>query len=291
MSEAPLPVMVGGISEIADRYDGYLVDLWGCVHNGIEPFPEAVDALLHLSRMGKKINLLSNGPRRGVDLIARLDQMGVPREAYHYVMSSGEAAWQAFADRTDDFHRELGSRCYHLGPDRDASVFAGNGLERAGTLADAHFVLNTGPTDFSHTLDDYQDLLEEASERTLPMVCANPDLVVHIGDDLVICAGLIAQRYEAMGGKVAYHGKPFPSVYERCYAFLEGIPKERILAVGDGLRTDVLGAANQGVSSLFLTHGIHVAELGVLINDASAIRELAGRIAAVPSYAAARLRW
>ena len=291
MSEGPLPVMVGGISEIADRYDGYLVDLWGCVHNGIEPFPEAVDALLHLSRMGKKINLLSNGPRRGVDLIARLDQMGVPREAYHYVMSSGEAAWQAFADRTDDFHRELGSRCYHLGPDRDASVFAGNGLERAGTLADAHFVLNTGPTDFSHTLDDYQDLLEEASERTLPMVCANPDLVVHIGDDLVICAGLIAQRYEAMGGKVAYHGKPFPSVYERCYAFLEGIPKERILAVGDGLRTDVLGAANQGVSSLFLTHGIHVAELGVLINDASAIRELAGRIAAVPSYAAARLRW
>ena len=291
MSEAPLPVMVGGISEIADRYDGYLVDLWGCVHNGIEPFPEAVDALLHLSRMGKKINLLSNGPRRGVDLIARLDQMGVPREAYHYVMSSGEAAWQAFADRTDDFHRELGSRCYHLGPDRDASVFAGNGLERAGTLADAHFVLNTGPTDFSHTLDDYQDLLEEASERNLPMVCANPDLVVHIGDDLVICAGLIAQRYEAMGGKVAYHGKPFPSVYERCYAFLEGIPKERILAVGDGLRTDVLGAANQGVSSLFLTHGIHVAELGVLINDASAIRELAGRIAAVPSYAAARLRW
>ena len=291
MSEGPLPVMVGGISEIADRYDGYLVDLWGCVHNGIEPFPEAVDALLYLSRMGKKINLLSNGPRRGVDLIARLDQMGVPREAYHYVMSSGEAAWQAFADRTDDFHRELGSRCYHLGPDRDASVFAGNGLERAGTLADAHFVLNTGPTDFSHTLDDYQDLLEEASERTLPMVCANPDLVVHIGDDLVICAGLIAQRYEAMGGKVAYHGKPFPSVYERCYAFLEGIPKERILAVGDGLRTDVLGAANQGVSSLFLTHGIHVAELGVLINDASAIRELAGRIAAVPSYAAARLRW
>ena len=291
MYEASLPVMVGGISEIADRYDGYLVDLWGCVHNGIEPFPEAVDALLHLSRMGKKINLLSNGPRRGVDLIARLDQMGVPREAYHYVMSSGEAAWQAFADRTDDFHRELGSRCYHLGPDRDASVFAGNGLERAGTLADAHFVLNTGPTDFSHTLDDYQDLLEEASERTLPMVCANPDLVVHIGDDLVICAGLIAQRYEAMGGKVAYHGKPFPSVYERCYAFLEGIPKERILAVGDGLRTDVLGAANQGVFSLFLTHGIHVAELGVLINDASAIRELAGRIAAVPSYAAARLRW
>jgi HAD superfamily hydrolase (TIGR01459 family) len=291
MSDSALPVMIDGISSIADRYDGYLVDLWGCVHNGIEPYPEAVDALLHLTRMGKKINLLSNGPRRGVDLIARLDEMGVPREAYHYVMSSGEAAWQAFSDRTDDFHRQLGNRCYHLGPSRDASVFSGNGLEQALALSAADFVLNTGPTDFSHKLEDYEGTLRKALENNLPMVCANPDLLVHIGDDLVICAGLIAQRYEDLGGKVAYHGKPYPSVYERCYKFLSGIPKNRILAIGDGLRTDVLGASNQGVSSLFLTQGIHVDELGSRINDAQAIHDLGTSIAAVPSYAAARLSW
>lgn len=291
MSDSILPVMIDGISSIADRYDGYLVDLWGCVHNGIEPYPEAVDALLHLSRMGKKINLLSNGPRRGVDLIARLDEMGVPREAYHHVMSSGEAAWQAFSTRSDEFHRQLGKRCYHLGPSRDASVFAGNGLEHVLDLSAADFVLNTGPTDFSHKIGDYEEVLREALENDLPMVCANPDLVVHIGDDLVICAGLIAQRYEELGGKIAYHGKPYPSVYERCYEFLVDIPKNRILAIGDGLRTDVLGAANQRVSSLFLTQGIHVDELGSRMNDPQAIRDLAIRIAAVPSFATARLSW
>lgn len=291
MSDVALPQMIDGVSSIADRYDGFLVDLWGCVHNGVEPYPEAVDALLRLAGMGKKINLLSNGPRRGVDLIARLDGMGVSRDAYHYVMSSGEAAWQAFADRTDEFHASLGSRCFHLGPARDVSVFTGNGITQVQTLAGADFILNTGPWEFSDTLESFEDLLGNAYDLRLPMVCANPDLVVHIGEDLVICAGLIAQRYEEMGGQVAYHGKPYQSVYERCYANLEGIEKQRILAIGDGLRTDVQGAANQGISSLFLTKGIHVDELGEKSDEPSEIRDLAIRIAAIPTYASTRLRW
>jgi HAD superfamily hydrolase (TIGR01459 family) len=291
MSDTNQPVMLDGISRIAERFDGFLVDLWGCVHNGIEPYPEAVDALLRLSDMGKKINLLSNGPRRAADLIARLDEMGVPRKAYHYVMSSGEAAWQAFADRNDDFHAALGTRCYHLGPSRDVSVFTGNGLTAVSSLADADFILNTGPLEFSDTLADYEGLLAAAREAGLPMVCANPDLVVHVGDDLVICAGLIAQRYEEIGGAVAYHGKPHPSVYDRCYGFLAGIGRDRILAIGDGLRTDIQGAYNQGIASLFLTQGIHIDELGDLSQGEEPIRQLASRIAAIPSYALPRLRW
>ena len=291
MPDSKLPEMIEGISAIADRYDGYLVDLWGCVHNGIEPYPEAVDALLKLAGQGKTISLLSNGPRRGVDLVARLDQMGVPREAYHYVMSSGEAAWQAFADRSDEFHAGLGDRCFHLGPLRDVGVFSGNGLTKADSIADADFILNTGPIEYSHTVETYQGLLDEALARGLPMVCANPDLLVHIGDDLVICAGLIAQRYEEMGGQVAYHGKPYSSVYERCYGFLSGIAKERIIGIGDGLRTDVLGAANQGISSLFLSAGIHGEDTGGMQPDQQLIRDLAVRIARIPTYASSRLRW
>ncbi len=291
MSDTDLPIMIDGISAIADQYDGYLVDLWGCVHNGIEPYPEAVDALLKLSEQGKTISLLSNGPRRGVDLVARLDSMGVPREAYHYVMSSGEAAWQAFADRSDAFHASLGARCYHMGPARDESVFTGNGLTQDFSIETADFILNTGTVEYSHTVETYQGILDRALVRGLPMVCANPDLIVHIGDDLVICAGALALRYEEMGGKVTYHGKPYTSVYDRCFEFLSGIEKSRILGIGDGLRTDILGAKNQGISSLFLSAGIHSEDTGGLKPQPELICALAVRIVSIPTYASPRLRW
>jgi len=283
--------MIHGVGDIADQYDAYLVDLWGCVHNGIEAFPEAVDALLRLADAGKKINLLSNGPRRAVDLIARMDQMQVPREAYHHVMSSGEAAWQAFANRSDPFHASLGHRCYHLGPPRDKSVFTGNGLDAVPSLKEADFVLNTGPLEYSDTVSTYEPLLNEGVALNLPMVCANPDLVVHIGDDLVICAGLIAQRYEELGGIVAYHGKPHDSVYQRCLLNLGHPARERVLAIGDGLRTDILGAGRQEFASLFLSDGIHTEEVGGKYPTASRIRSIASRIGAIPTFAMARLRW
>ena len=291
MASAETPTLIDGLSEIADRYDGYLVDLWGCVHNGVEAFPAAVDALLRLSSAGKTVCLLSNGPRRSADLIARLDQMKVPRDAYRFVMSSGEAVWHAFAERSDAFHAGLGRNCYHLGPERDVSVFTGNGLTQVASLSDADFVLNTGPREYSDSLADFEDLLAQAHECALPMVCANPDLVVHVGDQLVICAGLIAQRYEELGGKVAFHGKPHASVYERCFAAMGGIPRDRVIAIGDGLRTDVQGAANQGIASLFLSAGIHLDDFGPERPDAVAIRKLAAEIAAIPTYATLRLGW
>ena len=283
--------LIGGVSELADRYDGFLVDLWGCVHNGIEPFPAAVDALLRLAEAGKTICLLSNGPRRASDLVARLDQMGVPRAAYHHVMSSGEAAWQALAERPDAFHAAFGARCYHLGPARDRSVIEGNGTVPAVSIEQADFILNTGPVDFADSLESYEAVLQDALRLDLPMVCANPDLVVHIGDDLVICAGLIAQRFEALGGRVAYHGKPYRSVYDRCFAFMETIASSRILAIGDGLRTDILGAGKQGMDSLFLTAGIHIDEVSGDSPDISLIRALSESIGTVPPYAMPRLSW
>ena len=249
---------LSGLGAIIGNYDALLVDLWGCVHNGVEPFPAAVDALSRATAAGVTVCLLSNGPRRVSAIVKRLDEMGVPRDVYQHVVTSGEATWRALSSPSDAWHKALGRRCYHLGPDRDDSVRQDAGLELVTKLSEADFIVNTGTYDNADVLDDYEDRLQEALKFKLPMVCANPDLVVHIGDDLTICAGLIAQRYEALGGDVAYHGKPYPSVYAMCFETL-GMPEpKRVLGIGDAIRTDVAGAKAAGCDALFLASGIYV---------------------------------
>lgn len=248
---------ISGLSAVIDRYDALLVDLWGCVHNGVEPYPAAVDALKRAIDAGVKVCLLSNGPRRVPPILARLDEMGVPRDCYQHAMTSGEATWRALAEPSDDFHRSLGNRCYHLGPPRDVSTTEEAGLERVEEIAAADFVLVTGPRANPDRIEDYDQTLRDALARDLPMVCANPDLVVHIGDDLVICAGLIAERYVKMGGKSSFHGKPHPSVYAMAFELLGGVAPARTLGIGDAIRTDVAGAKAAGADALFLAGGIY----------------------------------
>jgi len=293
MTEAPPTEVriIAGLAEVIDAYDGLLVDLWGCVHNGIEPFPEAVEALLRAVRLGKQVCLLSNGPRRGSVLIERLDQMGVPREAYQNVMSSGEATWTALAERADPFHAALGSRCYRMGPERDASVHTGNGLTLVDTVGEAEFVVCTGIFDNADTVATYEADLQQALARNLPMVCANPDLVVHIGEQLTVCAGSLAQRYQELGGAVAYHGKPYPSVYHQCFRLTGIADRRRLLAIGDGLRTDIKGANLMELDSVFLTAGIHTAEFVPLPLDGQRVLDVSRGIGAVPSFAMPGLAW
>jgi HAD superfamily hydrolase (TIGR01459 family) len=286
-----VPSIISGLGEVVDGYDGFLVDLWGCVHNGIEPFPDAVAALQKAAAMGKIVCLLSNGPRRASALVERLDGMGVPRTAYHHVMSSGEAAWRALDARDDPFHAALGRRCYRLGPIRDASVHEGNGLTLAQSIGDADFILCTGIFDNSDTVSDYEPMLREAQARRLPMVCANPDLVVHIGDALTICAGSLAQYYQSIGGAVAYHGKPFASVYHQCFRLTGIADASRLLAIGDGIRTDVKGANMMGIDSLFLTNGIHSEEMPKKSPYFEAVCAVLSEFNQSSTYAAPRLRW
>lgn len=248
---------ISGLGEVIGGYDALLVDLWGCVHNGVEPYPAAVDALQRAIAAGVKVSLLSNGPRRVEPILARLDEMGVPRDCYQHAVTSGEATWQALAHPSDDWHQALGRRCYHLGPPRDVSVREGAGLEIVDRLEDADFVVNSGPLDNDDALSAYEDVLQAALSRRLPMVCANPDLTVHIGDHLSICAGLIAERYVEIGGDVAYHGKPYPSVYAMCFELLGDPAPERVLGIGDAIRTDVAGAKAAGADALFLAGGIY----------------------------------
>jgi HAD superfamily hydrolase (TIGR01459 family) len=252
-----------GLRALAAGYDGFIVDLWGVLHDGFKPFPGVVEALEQLMAAGKRIVILSNAPRRVADVVKRMTEIGIRPGLYHHVMSSGEESWQHLAKRDDPFYRALGRIVYHIGPPRDDGMLAELGLIRAAGIDDAEFILNTGPWGWEENAALYEEVLQKGSRRDVPMVCANPDLVVHHGGRLAICAGTLAQRYETLGGRVRWHGKPYPSVYRTCFELLgPAIAKERVLAVGDSLRTDIAGANGVGIKSLLITGGIHAEEFG-----------------------------
>ena len=298
-----LPVL-NGLSEWAGNYDGFILDLWGVVHNGVEPYPGVLDCLAALRHAGKRTCLLSNAPRRVADVVQRLDEIGVPRTLYDEVLSSGEATHRALANPPDAFHAGLGRRCLHIGPPRDDSVHEGLDLELVERPDLADFVLNTGADDFDDTLDDYRPVLDAAAQCGLPMVCANPDLTVMMGDKTAICAGLLAEHYESLGGRVAYHGKPHAPIYRACRTLLGPLEPGRILAVGDNFLTDIRGANQAGLASLLVAGGIHADELCVPGRqapdaeqteparvDPARIAALAASHAAYPDAAIAALIW
>jgi HAD superfamily hydrolase (TIGR01459 family) len=286
--------LLGGLDEIAHRYDGFILDLWGVLHDGSAPLPGVLDALGHLKRLGKRIVVLSNAPRRAALVAMRMSEIGIPATLYDHVHSSGEETWQHLARRADPFYAALGRRCYHIGPARDDNMLAGIDLERVPTVDRADFILNTGPSEWDETVAQYEPLLAAARTRDLPMICANPDLVVIHQGHRAICAGAVAERYEATGGRVRWHGKPFPSVYATCFDLLGIFEKERILAVGDSLRTDVAGANRAGIDSVFVTGGIHAEELGLAVGEQPDMTRLAEAIAASghrPTAVIAEFRW
>jgi HAD superfamily hydrolase (TIGR01459 family) len=262
-TEIPL---LPGVAAAAPGYDGFVLDLWGVIHDGVAPLPGALDCLAALLAGNKRIVLLSNAPRRADDVIRRITRIGVPRRLYHDVMSSGEEAWQCLKRRDDPFYRALGRRCLHIGSDRDMEIRDGLDLDWVEDAGTADFILNTGPAGWEDTVEDYAPLLRQALGRDLPMVCANPDLVVNHGAKLALCAGALAQYYETQGGRVRWHGKPYPSVYETSLGRLGIADRRRILAVGDSLRTDIAGAAAAGLDSLLVLGGIHAEEFGVAGN-------------------------
>jgi len=253
--------LIEGMRELAPAYDGFILDLWGVVHDGVAPFPGVLDCMGRLVEDGKRIVLLSNAPRRADDAIRRIEKIGVPRSLYHAVMSSGEEAWRHLKNRDEPFYAALGRRCLHICSERDLEMREGLDLDWVATPEEADFILNTGPAEWEDTHEDYAPVLEAARKRDLPMVCANPDLVVIHDGRAALCAGAIAEQYVALGGRVRWHGKPYRSVYDSCLGLLGVADRARILAIGDSLRTDIAGAAGAGIPSLFIAgSGIHGAE-------------------------------
>jgi HAD superfamily hydrolase (TIGR01459 family) len=256
--------LIDGLGALALHYDGFILDLWGVIHDGAAPLPGALQSLRMLMDSGKRVALLSNAPRRADDVVRRIARIGVPKGLYHAVMSSGEEAWQHLHRRDDPFYAALGRRCLHIGSERDLEIREDLGLEFVDTTEDAQFILNTGPAGWDDRTEDYEPVLRSGLARGLPMVCANPDLVVMHGGRLALCAGALARWYEEAGGRVRWHGKPFASVYDACLNLLGNSERSRILAVGDSLRTDIAGAAGAGFDSVLIAGGIHAEEFGTL---------------------------
>ncbi|MDJ0946847.1 MAG: TIGR01459 family HAD-type hydrolase [Kiloniellales bacterium] len=265
MTEAPSatpPVPIhDGMAALADSYDAYILDLWGVLHNGIAAYPHAIDCLKALKARGKKLLVLSNAPRRAAGILERNIELGLVPELYDALHSSGEETWLHLKERPDAWYRDLGGRGFHLGPARDRGIREGLEVAFVEDLAEADFILNTGADRAEDRVEDFEDLLQAARARGLPMVCANPDLVVMRGAAMEICAGAIAARYEALGAEVRYHGKPHADVYRRAFALLGVGDRARIAGVGDSFRTDIAGARAAGIDGIFIAGGIHIEEL------------------------------
>ena len=293
MPQTPTPV-IAGLSAVLDRYDGFILDLWGCLHDGVKPYPGTIDALKRLRAAGKRTLAVSNGPRRAASVAATTAQIGIDPALLDGILSAGEVAWQAIVDKTDPWHARLGPRALHIGADRDVGMFEGNGLERKKKVADADFILLTGPMDDEWTLEEHEGLLRAAQARALPMICANPDLDVVKGDVRMICAGAIAVRYAELGGDVVQHGKPEQAIYARALKELGVADRARVLALGDSFHTDVAGARRAGIDVAFIPGGIHADELGYRPGaqpDAASVARLAAHYAVGPTWILPELKW
>jgi HAD superfamily hydrolase (TIGR01459 family) len=280
--------------ELAPRYDGFIVDLWGVLHDGEKPLLGVVDCLERLIAAGKRIVILSNAPRRAAEVVARITEIGIRPDLYHHVMTSGEETWQHLSQRPDAFYGRLGRAVLHLGPPRDSGLHAGLDLVAVEAAAEADFILNTGTWGWEAETTPYDAVLRDGAARGLPMICANPDLVVRNGAQLAICAGMLAQRYEEMGGTVRWHGKPLPGIYETCLGLLGIADKSRILAVGDSLRTDITGAVGAGLDCVLVAGGIHAEEFGAAPGQAPDPAKLAAAFAAAkvtPTYVLPGFVW
>jgi HAD superfamily hydrolase (TIGR01459 family) len=252
---------ISGLSEISDRYDVILCDIWGVLHNGVTSFAEASDALVSFRRRGGAVILISNAPRPSPPIARQVLKLGVSPDAFDAIVTSGDVTIGLM-------EQQQGDRVLHIGPERDLTLLdavadAGGARPKLVLLKDAQYVLCTGlRNDEAEALDDYEPELQAMAVRGLTMICANPDIVIHRGDTLIYCAGALARRYEELGGSVVYAGKPYTPIYDRALTLAEhlrGAPIEKlgVLAIGDGVRTDIIGASRAGLDVLFVTGGIH----------------------------------
>jgi HAD superfamily hydrolase (TIGR01459 family) len=268
--------IIANLSDVAARYDAVFCDLWGCLHDGVTPFPSAVAALQTYRKKGGQVVLLTNAPRPNPSVIKQLDSLGVPRDAWDLVVTSGDAAQYAMLSGA------VGRRVHHIGAPKDEPFFTDFADDLADyaksqppitrvPLKDAQGIVCTGlMDDMTETPDDYRAALLLGKTLGLPMLCANPDIIVDLGERRIYCAGALAQAYEGMGGTALYFGKPHPPIYDLARRRLGSISKgsdPQILAIGDGIATDIQGGMGEGIDTLFVTGGIAADEFGADSNN------------------------
>jgi HAD superfamily hydrolase (TIGR01459 family) len=275
------------LRDLVDGVEVVLSDIWGVVHNGLEAFPEACEALHTYRQRGGTVILITNAPRPADSVQRQLRKLGVADDTYDAIVSSGDLTRHFVADHP-------GKKMFWVGPERDNSIH--RGLDPLiGPLEQADYIVCTGLfDDETETPEDYRAMMLQALARKLPFVCANPDIVVERGDRLIYCAGAIAELYRELGGEVIFYGKPHRPIYERAMALAaerrgHAPPLDRVLAIGDSVRTDLTGALGFGIDCLFVTRGIHSEEFeGLDQLDPASVKELFGH---PPRALMRELRW
>ena len=293
--------IIRSLADLTSRYDAVFCDLWGCLHNGKATFPAAVAALQGFRATGGKVVLLTNAPRPKSSVVKQLDNLGVPRDAWDIVVTSGDAAQMGMLSGA------VGRKVHHIGAPKDEPFFTDFAEDLAAyaatqppiirvPLREAEGIVCTGlRDDLTETPDDYRAALLLGKTLGLPMLCANPDIVVDMGDKRVYCAGALAQAYEQLGGTALYFGKPHPPIYDLARRRLAeaGVPSDpQILCIGDGISTDIQGGIGEGLDTLFITGGLEAAQFGTDVETPDKTRLdawLADRQLS-PTFAMGRLR-
>ena len=235
------------LAEIYKKYDTYIIDLWGVIHNGVKLNPKAIEVVKNLIRGKKKVVFLSNAPRPSIEVKKFLKELKMEDQYLQNIMTSGEAAMLALQKES------YGKFFYHLGPERDSSVFF-KIKENKTTLEKCNFILCTGLLEnHEQDLNYYKDLLKRQTSKKL--ICTNPDLTVHRGEVEEYCAGSIAKIFEMLGGETVYFGKPYKEIYKMCFG-----REEKVIAIGDNLNTDIKGANSMKIDSIFISNGVHRSE-------------------------------
>ncbi len=281
-----------GLAPLADRYDGYVLDLWGVVHDGRALYPGVAEALRQLRARGKRIVFLTNAPRRAWFIRSTLDRMGLDAALYDGIISSGEVSWRWLKERPSPWFARLGPRAFHIGPERDLSVAEEDAATIVAEPEGADFLLNTGPDPDrgSHAVDGYVPMLERCFRAGLPMLCVNPDRAVMVGGERLICAGALADIYLGWGGDVLEVGKPDPAVYGPVMEMLGLDDRTRVLAVGDTPHTDLAGAKAAGMDSLWALTGLTAHQYGDA-PDPALLAARAEEEGVAPLAALRSLRW
>jgi HAD superfamily hydrolase (TIGR01459 family) len=279
------PQMLDSFATIAARYDAFVLDLWGVVHDGVAMYPQAGECLAQLKAAGKRVVFLSNAPRRARAVQAVLQRLGVPDDQYEAIYSSGEVAhgWLANGGLA-----ELGNACVFVGLEQDRPMMDGLPLREVTDVEAANFVFCTGYDALFQDPAELEPRLSQWAAAKLPMLCINPDItVVRQDGSTIYCAGHLATRYAALGGRVQWVGKPHARVYDAVRAHFSGIAPERMLCVGDSLHTDIAGANAAGLDSALITGGIHARELAA----GETLNVLMTRDHATPSYVLPGFAW
>ncbi len=265
--------IIEGLSEIADDFDVFFVDIYGVLHNGIIVYKGAQHCLQMIAEAEKSVLLLTNSPKRSSAIITKLENIGIPPSLYQHVVSAGEDTFQHLQERKDPWYARLGDRYYFIGPSH-YGLLEGLKSHRVSHIDEADFVIVVGADDWHQKLSDYDAILKDARDQKIPMICANPNRTEVGPRAAALEAGAIAEYFESMGGNVHYHGKPYKSFFQSAMRRYPSTPKERILMIGDSLGVDIAGAANAQLSSAFVTGGLHARELGIMHGHSPSTEDL-----------------